>query len=268
MDPPRTGRNPLGDSTFLIPGADLALVAHFETDVGCVRDINQDVAGIFEGEDASRGCLLLVADGMGGAAAGEVASRQAMDSVSHAYFDPAARELEVSDALREAMEEANLAIYQRSAEDASLSGMGTTCTALVVAGRSYHVGHIGDSRAYVVTDGTIEQITLDHSLAEEMRRRTGGNEPMAPVPSNVLTRCMGVGRVVEVDVYSPVTPLRAGLTFVLCSDGLSNMVSDDQILDAVTRLDPPQACQRLVQSARDAGGPDNITVLVARLQTG
>jgi serine/threonine protein phosphatase PrpC len=255
-------------NVYSIPDTDLALVSHYASDVGCVREINQDVAGIFESEDATRGCLLLVADGMGGAAAGEVASREAVDTVSREYFTTGGAEIPAADALRAAMDEANLAIYRRSTEDIALSGMGTTCTALAIIGRDAHLAHIGDSRAYVVADGKIQQITLDHSLAEEMRRRAGGEELATPVPSNVLTRCMGVAKNAEIDVDSLPGALRPGMTFVLCSDGLSNMVSDDEIRQAASREAPDAACATLVQLARDAGGPDNITVLIARVQKG
>lgn len=252
--------------TYVIPGRKLHVVAHFQSDVGCVREINQDVAGIFEGEDAVRGCLLLVADGMGGAAAGEVASRLAMDTVSQAYFDPASADDSPAEALGSALVAGNQAIYARGTQNLAMSGMGTTCSTVAITGPDYHVAHVGDSRVYAIENGSIEQITQDHSLAAEMRRRAGGEEIAMGVPTNVLTRCLGVSNEVDVDLFSRRGAVRPGLSLLLCSDGLTNMVDDATICRLVSENTPEEACAQLVERARANGGPDNITVLIARVE--
>ncbi len=253
-------------SRIPIPGADLALEAHFVSDLGCVREINQDVAGIFEGHSNERGCLLVVADGMGGAAAGEVASQMALDEVAEAYFDPDEMDQMAPGALRLALERANAVIFRRSTEEIDLSGMGTTCTAVSVLGRNFFVAQIGDSRAYFLRDGEMEQVTVDHSLAEEMRRRSPDGQSARNVPTNVLTRCLGVSPSVEVDLFERMGALRGGDRLLLCSDGLTNMVERARICEVGSGQDPAAACQQLVAEARDGGGLDNITVLIAEVQ--
>ena len=149
------------------------------SDVGCVRSNNEDSIGVFPGPDPSHGTLLVVADGMGGAAAGEVASRIAVDTVGERFF---ASEAAPGPALREAVEAGNAAIHVRSGEDPNLSGMGTTCTAVAVMGREVWFAHVGDSRAYLVEGGRLRQLTRDHSLAAEFERHAGGLHGSGPCP--------------------------------------------------------------------------------------
>jgi len=231
------------------------------SDVGCVRDNNEDSIGVFPGENPSRGTLLVVADGMGGAAAGEVASRIAVETVGERFF---AAEAPPADALRDAVEAGNTAIHARSGEDPNLSGMGTTCTAVAVIGRRAWFAHVGDSRAYVVEQGRLRQITRDHSLAAEFERHSG-ESPVPVRARNVLTRCLGVRPFVEVDVSPEPIPLGDDGTLVICSDGLCNQVDDGEIEQVVTMHRPDGACRRLVQLAKERGAPDNVSVAIARI---
>jgi protein phosphatase len=231
------------------------------SDVGCVRDNNEDSIGVFPGEGPARGTLLVVADGMGGAAAGEVASRIAVDTVGERFF---ASEAPPAAALQEAVEAGNAAIHARAASDPNLSGMGTTCTAVAVIGREAWFAHVGDSRAYVVDRGRLRQITRDHSLAAEYERHSG--DTAVPVRArNVLTRCLGVRPAVEVDVSAEPIVLADDGTLVICSDGLCNQVADGEIHQVVTMHRPDGACRRLVQLAKERGAPDNVSVAIARI---
>jgi protein phosphatase len=244
-------------------GGELAVAAL--SDVGCVRSRNEDAQRVHPGESHERGSLCIVADGMGGAAGGEVASGIAVEKVQQIYYANGTTGTPAQ-ALGSALEAANVAIYLKSEEDASLAGMGTTCTAIGIVGRALWWGHVGDSRAYRAHDGSIEQLTRDHSLAAELERQ-GGSGGAPARARNVLTRCLGVREAVRVDVGGPV-PLGIGDVVVLCSDGLSNQVEPAEILDAVTSLPPDGACRSLVRLARLRGGPDNITVLVGAIVPG
>jgi protein phosphatase len=246
--------------------ADEYLAVAFESDLGCVRKNNEDSAGVFPGEDPARGSLLVVADGMGGAAAGEVASKTAVESVREAYFRPDSGS-SPAEALTNAVVAANEAIYRKAIEHTNLAGMGTTCTAVAVVGREISFAHVGDSRAYLASGGELRQLTRDHSLAAEYER-TGDGGAAAARAKNVLTRCLGVKPEVKVDGAEGAISLPDDGTLVLCSDGLTNQVEDGEILHMVAMHLPEGACRRLVQLARERGGPDNITVVVARMTRG
>lgn len=238
-----------------------------QTDLGCGRKNNEDSFGVFHVDDA-RGVLLVLADGMGGAAAGEVASRLAVDTLRDAYGG-AKKRGQPREALAHAIGEANRAVHARAAADAQLAGMGTTCTAAAIVGNELTLGHVGDSRAYRVTAKSIEQLTLDHTLAEEMARVAGASGTTAPaVSSHVLTRCIGGAPDVQADVSPTPITLEDGTALVLCSDGLSNEVESEEIHEIVATHDPAAACEALVELARARGGADNITVIVGRVRKG
>jgi protein phosphatase len=233
------------------------------SDLGCQRSNNEDSFGVFERGPAN-GVLLVLADGMGGAAAGEVASRMAVETLHGRFFD----ELAIGNApqaLRKSMDAANNAIYAKASDNSDFKGMGTTCTAASVIGDMLHIGHVGDSRAYLVADDDIRVLTRDHTLAAELSG-IGGREGAPEGARNVLTRCLGNQSEVQVEVFDQPITLHSGNVVVLCSDGLSNVVAADEIFHTVTENDPETACQRLVSLARERGGPDNITVQVARLR--
>ena len=232
------------------------------SDVGCVRDTNEDSWGIFPGEE-DQACLLVVADGMGGQAAGEVASQLAVESVRGVFFGEKFG-CDAGAALREAVQAANDLIHARASGDSDLGGMGTTCVTASIIGTTLTVAHVGDSRAYWIDANCIQQLTRDHNLAEEFalmgRRGPEGSQ-------HILTRTVGGSSHIEVDV-TPAIQLQANNRVVLCSDGLFNVVSQDEILEAVLEAAPAVACRRLVDKALRRGGPDNITVVVAQVERG
>jgi PPM family protein phosphatase len=231
------------------------LVAAGITDVGRVREGNED--GFL---DEARGLnLVAVADGMGGHRAGEVASATALAALRQAMAS--------GRPLRDAIEGANDAVLEKSGSDRELQGMGTTLTAGTLGtDGSMLIGHVGDSRAYLLRDGQLSQITNDHSLVEEMVR--GGELTPEQAESHpqrsIITRALGIDPAVDVDVY-PVD-LRPGDRILFCSDGLTTMVRADEIEEILAgEPDAERAAQRLVDAANAAGGEDNITALVVEV---
>jgi protein phosphatase len=209
--------------------------------------------------------LFAVADGIGGAQAGELASSLAADAVrddsSDGHGDGRRR-------VDELIQEANRRVYQRQSEDASLSGMGTTMTVALVEDGHVWIGHVGDSRAYLVREGKLEQLTEDHSLVAELVRsgRLAPEEAETHPQRSVVTRALGTDPDVDVDTFSvDATP---GDLFLICSDGLTSMVSDDGILDEIgkNRGDLRAAAKALVRAANRGGGEDNITVVFFEIQ--
>jgi serine/threonine protein phosphatase PrpC len=220
---------------------------------------------VFRFDDAARGCLLVMADGMGGAAAGEVASRIAVETVSDAY-EAWKKKNQPKEALGSAIQAANRAVYTQATGDSQYEGMGTTLTAAAIVGLDLTFGHVGDSRAYVVQKGAIEILTQDHTLAGELAKVANGRgAAVSEASSHVLTRCVGTQPDVQIDFSSRPVHLEHGTVIVLCSDGLSNVVETDEIRDIVTEHEPVAACDALVELARARGGPDNITVIVSRV---
>jgi serine/threonine protein phosphatase PrpC len=204
--------------------------------------------------------LFAVADGMGGAQAGELASRLAAASVGRSEPDGrTGRERVVS-----LIEDANRSVYERAAEDESVSGMGTTMTVALVEGDRVWIGHVGDSRAYLVREALLEQITDDHSLVAELVRsgRLDPDEAGSHPHRSVITRALGTDADVAVDALA--VPSQPQDVFMLCSDGLTTMVSDERIREIVEqhRPDLEAAARALVDEANAAGGEDNITVVL------
>ncbi len=238
------------------------------TDVGVRRSHNQDNYAVLlaTGEEhfQQRGHLYLVADGMGAHAVGEKASEQAAAVIPHTFLKHAEQGPAV--ALRKAFVEANASIHTCGQQNREFEGMGTTTTVLLLRPEGAWVGHVGDSRAYRIRDGRIDQLTYDHSLVWEYarRQRIDPNE-VKDIPSNVIIRCLGPEPLVQVDVEGP-HPLRPGDIFLLCSDGLSGQVSDAEIGSIATALPPAEACRFLVDLANLRGGPDNTTVLIVRIK--
>ena len=213
-----------------------------------------------------RGWLFVVADGMGAHAAGERAAAIAAEQVPLVYEKLAGRSPAL--ALRLAIEQANAEIHAKGESALDLKGMGTTCTALVLVPRGAIVGHVGDSRAYRVRGGRIEQLSRDHSLAWELEtlRAAGQLDPgydPRETPKNIITRSMGPHPQVQVDIEGPF-PVEAGDVYLLCSDGLSGQVADEEIGLLSGTLRPSAAAAALVGLALVRGAPDNVTVIVAR----
>ena len=222
-----------------------------KSDVGRGRAANEDAFLI---DDDRR--LYAVADGMGGHRAGEVASATAIESLRNA-FNTGRR-------LDEAVEEANAAVFAKASANLNMRGMGTTLTAAtIVDDRTALLGHVGDSRAYLMRDGGVTRVTADHSLVEQLVRegRISPEEAANHPQRAIITRALGIDADVDVDTYR--IDLRPGDRLLLCSDGLTNMVSDDGIAGALRRhSDPQRAAEALVDMANEAGGDDNITVVV------
>ena len=247
----------------------LMVTASLVTDCGCVRQVNEDCCQVVMPSDPAvlnqRGVLVVVADGMGGYLAGEVASRIAVETVARTYYacdhDPPA-------ALAAAFHKANGTIYGFSVSREELIGMGTTCTALAIQRGVAHSAHVGDSRLYLIRSNSIYQLTEDHSVVKELVKQ-GALSPEAArnhADRHLILRALGCRSTVEVATWDQPLPVRPGDSFVLCSDGLHNAVSDEEIRVAVESQEAPAACEALVAVARERGGHDNITVAIARVE--
>ncbi len=214
----------------------------------------------------TRGHVFVVADGMGAHAAGELASKLATDYIPLAYNKLG--DLTPPEALLEAVEQANSHINARGEADPSFRGMGTTLDTLVILPQGALIAHVGDSRVYRLRDECLEQLTFDHSLVWEMRAagHLPENEEDVPsfIPRNVITRSMGPNPDVQVDIEGPF-PIHPGDTFLLCSDGLTGRVNDTEIGQILDSLASEEAAQALIHLANLRGGPDNITVVIARV---
>lgn len=229
------------------------ILSAFRTDVGKVRANNQDAPIVSE-----KLRLYGVADGMGGHKGGEVASTSARDDLL--------RELEGKTpsvaTLSSAIEEVNRQIYHQQEHDDALTGMGTTLSVLWMSDNFVYIGHVGDSRVYLLRDGEFKQMTLDHSLVEQLVREgvlteeEAQNHPMR----NIITRAIGTDESVEVDVV--VEERRKGDLWLACSDGLHGLVDDRQMRDALRQYAPEKAADVLLKAALDAGGRDNVTLVI------
>ncbi len=227
-----------------------------KTDTGRQRRDNEDSA-------FARAPVFVVADGMGGAQAGEVASRLAIEAFEHGLPDDGSPEERLAARVREA----NQQIYERSRADRGRAGMGTTLTAAYVDDAHVAIAHVGDSRAYLFRDGTLQRLTQDHSLVDELVRRGKLTEEQAAEhpQRSIITRALGPEPDVEVDTWT--YPARPGDVILLCSDGLTSMISEEQVrevLGAHPSLD--EAADALIHAANEAGGRDNITVVLFRLE--
>jgi serine/threonine protein phosphatase PrpC len=223
------------------------------TDVGRVRTGNED--GYL-----ARPPLFVVADGMGGHNAGEVASGLAVRLIDEALPVGVAP---APTSIASAIQAANAAVWSEARDRPDLAGMGTTCTIVVLDGPRAHVAHVGDSRAYLLRDGSLEQMTSDHTLIASMVREglLTDEDAQSDERRHIITRAIGAERDVRIDLAS--RDLRAGDRLLLCSDGLSGQVADELIERVLAgEADPSVAVDRLVELANDAGGEDNVTVIV------
>jgi PPM family protein phosphatase len=237
----------------------LRIVEHVgKTDVGRQRSVNEDSLVIAPP-------FFAVADGMGGAKAGEVASAMAAETFQGESDSGEPAEAQLTRILREA----NRRIYELAVSDDSHRGMGTTVTAAKVTGNEVSLGHVGDSRAYRMRDGELEQLTRDHSLVAELER-SGQITPEAAEhhpQRSIITRALGPEPDVQVDTYTLAG--RDGDLFLICSDGLTSMISDDELTSILRSSDTlDEAADSLVRAANQSGGKDNITVVLFRLGNG
>ncbi|MBK6433155.1 Stp1/IreP family PP2C-type Ser/Thr phosphatase [Candidatus Amarolinea dominans] len=238
------------------------------SDVGRARDHQEDASGIFKPSDpallARRGELFIVADGMGGHNAGEVASQMALSELQRVYFSDASPDPQA--ALAQSLQAANQAIYQLSRADARQMGMGTTVAMAVVRNQEIFISNVGDSRVYLIRSGQISQVTRDHSWVEEQVRAgvLTPEQAHSHPQRNIITRALGTGPTVEPEFYTGAMQL--GDILVLCSDGLTGHVADAEILLLAGENPPRVAAQRLIELANERGGSDNITALVVRAE--
>lgn len=260
----------VSSETSSTPPRRLVLRAALRSDVGLVRSENQDF-GTYTTEQEERtstpgGRLLIVADGMGGHRGGATASRLAAETVKAQYLGTETTDIRT--ALRESLSRANARIFSEAQSNPDLRGMGTTTTVLAVKDSEGWLAHVGDSRIYMVRDGEIKQLTDDHSLVATMVREglLTAQEAETHPRRNVLQRSMGVAEDVEIDVKGPIE-LRVGDTFILCSDGLHGVVKEDELKE-VAAMAIEAAADEYVRRALDKGAPDNVTVIVARVEAG
>ena len=247
----------------------MQLTVSAATDIGLVREGNEDSFLV----DNDLG-LFIVADGMGGHRAGEKASSMSVEIVRERMIEQ--REILLTqgehsgepsenspavNVLREAMQEANSTVFKTSADNPEFQGMGTTVTSVLILGNQAFIGHVGDSRAYLLRQDQLYQVTMDHSLVAEQVRLGLMTEAQARVSQyrNIITRSIGVDSEVEVDLYY--VALERGDMLLLCSDGLNGMVTDDEIADVLRGHFTDQCPKMLVELACAHGGEDNITAL-------
>lgn len=242
------------------------------SDVGCVRQKNEDSFVCVEPSSPRqrqrRGYLLAVCDGMGGAVGGATASSLAIEAINATYFKDKNRE--PGEALRAGIGEANRAIHERAQSNPELRGMGTTAVAVALVNGKAHVAHVGDSRCYLARERQIKALTQDHTMVNKMvmdgliTPEQARNHP----DGHILNRSVGVGENVEVEVLAPPAAIEPEDQLILCSDGLTGQVMDEEILDIVISSPPQQSVERLIELAKRRGGPDNITVQIVRAHTG
>lgn len=233
-----------------------------KTDVGLIRRQNQDAFLIGSDNDY---CWAVVCDGMGGAAGGDVASSMACDITADLIkrlYKPDMRLSSVKNMLTSALIAANARIYQQASSDSSLMGMGTTIVAAVASGDTLHIVHVGDSRAYKISHNRIKQLTKDHSYVQEMVDM-GKISPMQArthPQKNFITRALGINNNIAVDYDC--TNLEKDDIILLCTDGISNLITDDEIIKAALTYNEHELADRLIDLANYRGGYDNSTAVV------
>jgi PPM family protein phosphatase len=256
-------------ATRVVPSRPLVVRAVLRTDVGRVRSENQDFGTFTNAADergkTPGGRLMIVADGMGGHRGGATASRIAGETVKTLYLSNGSDD--IAAALRHALTQANTKIFNEAQTNADLRGMGTTTSALVVRGTEAWFAHVGDSRIYFVRGDEIRQLTEDHSLVASMVREglLTQKEAEHHPRRNVLQRSMGVSESVDIDIVGPLEVQELD-TFILCSDGLHGLVTPNEIKDIVLAKDIGDAADTLVDRSLERGAPDNVTVIVARVE--
>lgn len=239
------------------------------SDLGMRRATNQDNLSVSLASSMEqwqrKGHVFIVADGMGAHAAGELASKLAIDNIPHLYAKY--NDSSAPEEMKKAVQDANGEIHRRGQANEEFHNMGTTCSVLTILPQGAVCAHIGDSRVYRLTQNRIEQLTFDHSLVWEMRvagQLTAEEERMGKVPKNVITRSLGPYSECKVDLEGPF-PIQVGDTFLLCSDGLTGVVSDTEIGSILANMTPDEAVSVLVDLANLRGGPDNITVIIIKI---
>ena len=251
------------------PGKMMKVTVRAETDTGRVRDHNEDYFAALGEEESPPGvdALLVVADGMGGHAAGEVASKMTVEGIMQSLSSRGeeASKLEGNAYevfLGKVLEEVNQDVW-RAGQESDKRGMGTTCTLAAIRDHQLFLAHIGDSRAYLLRDGELHQVSKDHSWVEDAVDQGVITREQARVHPNrnVITRAIGLDPQPQID--TSVMPLADGDLLLLCSDGLNSMIPDEDIHRILTSSDPEDVCQALIDAANNHGGHDNTTVVAA-----
>ncbi len=241
-----------------------------KTSKGKIREINQDSYYISDDENCP---LFIIADGMGGHKAGEIASRMAVEIISSSFLDQikcSSSEMDddsIINAIRNSIYKANDEIYRKSSEVEEYSGMGTTVTMAYENNGKFFIGHVGDSRAYLLRDNQLWQMTKDHSLVEELIKNGSitREEARFHPQKNIITRALGIDKEVEIDLI--VKEKLKDDILILCTDGLTNMLNDDEIKELLISSDNMQkACDFMVQLSNEKGGLDNISVVAVKFK--
>ena len=259
---------PVPQTAEISLAAELSLKISLQSDAGLVRTNNED-RGFYTSPSDSRvaeqkGTLVVVADGMGGASAGEVAAELAVRLIPDAYY---ASPNEPGLALKESLESASSEIYRTAQADPALKGMGTTCVALVIRRSEAFMAYVGDSRLYLLRDGQFYQLTEDHSIVNDMVRQGILTREQARnhEERNVLSLSMGGRPEISASGWDEPMTLREGDRFLLCSDGLHDLVSDERMRLIVAEFPPDEATLRLIEAAKQSGGHDNITAAIVHV---
>lgn len=233
-----------------------------KTDIGSVRPNNQD--SYAAGELSSSVAWAVVCDGMGGASGGNIASSIAVKIISEritsSYKDGMSRSA-IKNMLTSAIAAANIEVFDESQSDEALAGMGTTVVAAIIADDSVYIAHAGDSRAYILSNGSLNQITKDHSFVQEMvdKGRLTPDEAKDDPRKNIITRALGVNDELRVDFYEEF--INKDDIVLICTDGLTNYVTVDEIITLISNGDFNNFAERLINRANENGGGDNITVV-------
>ncbi len=235
------------------------------TDRGLKRQLNEDNCNVLVGYPGIPTCFV-IADGMGGHKCGEVASKMAVDSVCNLLLKADWQQENISEMLSDIITRVNDEIYNFSILDEATQGMGTTLIITVLKNRKLYIGHVGDSRVYIIKADSIEKITWDHSFIEELVKNGSitKDEAINHPKKNLITRAVGCEPELQVDTYE--LEVKEEYVVLLCTDGLTNMLSEDEIFEIINKNEEPQnACDTLVQNANNNGGEDNITVIVGKI---
>jgi PPM family protein phosphatase len=244
--------------------------ASFATDIGCRSEHNEDRLLFFEPDDPlilkKKGIFAIVADGMGGHRAGEIASELAVKLVKQNYYSNDSQELPL--ALVAAFEAANRTIYQLSVNNKAYQGMGTTCTALVLHQGKAYCAHIGDSRLYLLRDERLLQLTEDHSVVMGMVKAgiISAEEAQHHPDRHVISQALGINSQVEISSWDTPLSVREGDLFLLCSDGLYDLVENEEMKKIIRSQNLTSACEKLIAIAKERGGYDNISVVLLHIR--
>ncbi len=252
------------------PMENLAIEAALLSDAGCCRDGNEDRVRYVRPTDARllnhKGVLAIIADGMGGHQSGEIASAMAVDTIDQCYYGTCKRR--VSAALKWAFSEANKRIHAASLKEQRLHGMGTTATALVIRNGLAYFAHVGDSRLYHLKEGRLLLLSEDHSWVNDLVKQgiISIEEARQHPNRNIITRAIGTHPLVEAQISAAALPVKVGDQYLLCTDGLHDLVSDVEITDILLNEPPHEACNQLIGLAKERGGYDNISVTILAIK--